>query len=66
MLETIGDEHFPFVLDSLSAPMIGSNKQIAIISMKLRNTHLRNLPAQSNMSFGEKSIIMINPKVQPE
>jgi hypothetical protein len=46
--------------------MIGHNKQIAIFSMKLRNTHFRNLAAQSNMSFGEKSIIMINPKVQPE
>ena len=66
MLETMSHEEFPMVLDSLSAPMIGSNMSIAMFSMKLRNSHLRNMPQQSNFSYGEKSIIMINPKVSPE
>jgi len=66
MIETLGHPDFPIVLDSLSAPMIGRNQKIAMFSMKLRNSHMRDLPKETGFTYGDRNIVMINPKVQPE
>ena len=56
----------PLVLDSLSAPMLGKQYNMIMMSMKLRNSHFRNLPESANFSYQEKVLLMINPKMQEE
>ena len=60
MINTLQHKDCPLVLDSLSAPMLGEQKRIVMLSMKLRNSHFREVP---NMSYDEKIAVMINPKV---
>ena len=60
------DGECPKLVDSLSAPMVGENLRIVMLSMKLRNSHLRNLPKSANFSFEEKLVCMLNPIIMPE
>ena len=61
MMWTLQHDSCPMVLDSLSAPMVGEPQSIVMLSMKLRNSHLRNLPKESSFSFKNKLVVMINP-----
>ena len=66
MIDILTNKDSPVVLDSLSAPMIGKSLNIIMLSMKLRNSHMRNLPESSNYSYGNRVIVMVNPTIQPE
>lgn len=66
MMSLMQHKDCPEVFDSLSAPMIGKQHNIVMMSMKLRNSHLRNVPEESQFTYGQKVILMINPKVHPE
>jgi hypothetical protein len=37
-----------------------------MLSMKLRNSHLRNLPDEAHFTYGNKVIVMVNPTVSLE
>ena len=66
MLEFLESKDCPMVLDSLSAPMLGYSQRIIMLSMKLRNSHMRNLPETSQFTYGNKVIVMLNPEIAPE
>jgi len=66
MLGVMQHKDCPLTLDSLSAPMLGIQHKVVLFSMKLRNSHMRNVVENSNWGYDNKSIVMVNPSVTPE